>query len=961
MTRIFNTTSLSVLFAILFLVSASPVEAGKSVTVTNNNIPVLSYYWNRAAVYSTDTVTLETSATEDCRRIVDRGGNVNLVCGWVKGLERGSNASILYKGKLVNVDTNREITDRTALPVGTRFRVERDTATLATDISWNGTGFSEDSPYGRWVENAGPLPLACKSPDFLNRSSYVFNNVTWSYDTYVLLNVDPVTPRVTGASSNLSCAGNLCTVTGAGAISVALDFPSTVGRFYYRYYTPRTSISRLNPMGCHANNVPMRSGVVWNDYGFGPDPSCAGPECLNTPTYDLTMPRQSITWSLSGVSVNTPPTAPIVNPNPLNGTTHVSYPFSLTTTDADNDRVRFNIDWNNDGITDQQQPSTGFSATLNQSVSRMWNTPGTYSFKVQAEDDKGGFSGWTTAVANIGLAVPTGLTATPNGACGSGSISVAWNSLVTGATSYTLRDGGVDIYTGNTTSFNHTGLAPASSHAYTVRANHASGNSAYSGVVTQNAPADCGAPNLTTLSAPDCSIAVGASTCTTPISWTVLNPVSPVITQNGATIATTPTGSNVTSGPIHFGLDPQNTITVSDTNGQLGSITPEGTCVLGALWDGSVCAQANITSGTVTTPDPLVQNTDITFEAPVTNAGTISTGNAFRDEFSYQWGVNTGTWNSINVVSNGVMNSSESHSDISGSFTLVNTGTLYIQHCVDVTNTIVETDEANCTVTSFTITAPVAGTPEATLTAPSCDIAKGNSSCDTTVTWTSTNVSTPSIRREGAEFSNNPNSNVPQTIAYTDSPVTFTFSDGTTDLVTVDTGAGCASGLIWDGDSCELPATGTITANPPVIPRGGTTNITWTTSNGTNCSVRGGVDSWTGTADTKPSSALSVDTTYVLECDGRSLDSVLVDVQGPDINATPRIVPKVGDPVTVTWNPWGVPGCVVNGGGLLNVDASSSGSRPNVIINGTTDFTITCGGVVEDRVKVEVVSKGFET
>ncbi len=113
MTRIFNTTSLSVLFAILFLVSASHVEAGKSVTVTNNNIPVLSYYWNRAAVYSTDTVTLETSATEDCRRIVDRGGNVNLVCGWVKGLERGSNASILYKGKLVNVDTNREITDRT--------------------------------------------------------------------------------------------------------------------------------------------------------------------------------------------------------------------------------------------------------------------------------------------------------------------------------------------------------------------------------------------------------------------------------------------------------------------------------------------------------------------------------------------------------------------------------------------------------------------------------------------------------------------------------------------------------------------------------------------------------------------------------------------------------------------------------------------------------------------------------
>lgn len=941
MIRIFNlVVALSIALFVLAGGAGKTEAASKSVSSNVSSLPTLYYFWNGSGVVAGDNVPLDPAPP--C------GGSGS--CGLLWGLYDGANANITYKAKLIDAVSGSEILDRTSVPVGTSFRVARDTSTLSTDIFWTGTGWSSDSPYGRWVTNAGPLRLGCRSED------QVGSNTTGRGGgrvlTYILLNVDPVTPTLVNPSSNISCDTNtnVCRVNSPGAVQVGFQFPRTIGKFYYRYHGNAGGFT-----GCHANNVVMRTA--------GTVASCSSTGCWNNPShpeYVAQFPTKTITFSLDGTTPNTPPTAPVVNPNPLNGTTQVSYPFTLTTTDAENDQIRFNIDWNGDGRTDQQQPATGFSATMRQTISRTWNTPGTYSFRVQAEDARGGRSGWTTAIANIGLPVPTGLTATPNGVCGSGSINVSWNS-VAGATSYTLRDGNTSIYTGNGTSFAHAGLVSASSHSYTVRANHTSGNSAYSGVVTQNAPADCGTPNLTVLTAPDCTIAVGASTCTTVVSWTVLNPVSPRIMQNGATIATTPTGANVTSGPIHFGPDPQNTITVTDTNGQLGAITPEGACVLGALWDGSVCANANVTSGTVTTADPLTQNTDITFEASVTNLGTVSTGNAFRDEFSYQWGVNTGTWNSISMVTNGVMNPSEARTDTSGLFTLVNTGTLYIQHCVDVTNTIVETDESNCTVTSFTITAPVAGTPEATLTAPSCDIAKGNSSCDTTVTWTSTNVPTPSIRREGIEFSNNPNSSGPQTIRYTDSPVTFTFSDGTTDLVTVNTGAGCASGLIWDGDSCELPATGTITANPPIIPRGGTTDITWTTTNTTNCTVKGGVDSWTGTADTKPSSALIVDTTYVLECDGRPLDSVPVDVRGPDINATPRVVPKAGDPVKVTWNPWGVLGCMVNGGPLVNIDASAPGERDGVVINGTTDFTITCGGVVEDRVKVEVVSKGFET
>ncbi|MFZ3032123.1 MAG: hypothetical protein WA082_03740 [Candidatus Moraniibacteriota bacterium] len=82
-------------------------------------------------------------------------------------------------------------------------------------------------------------------------------------------------------------------------------------------------------------------------------------------------------------------------------------------------------------------------------------------------------------------------TATP-GACGTYRIDVAWNA-VAGATSYQLRDGGTQIYSGASTSFSHTGLAASSPHNYDVRATNSSGSSAWSSVISRTAPALCAA------------------------------------------------------------------------------------------------------------------------------------------------------------------------------------------------------------------------------------------------------------------------------------------------------------------------------------------------------------------------------------------------------------------------------------------------------------------------------------
>ncbi len=92
---------------------------------------------------------------------------------------------------------------------------------------------------------------------------------------------------------------------------------------------------------------------------------------------------------------------------------------------------------------------------------------------------------------NVGVSLPvtpTGLVATAK-SCG--GIDVDWNA-VSGATSYTLKDGVNVVYTGPATSFSHTGLVAGSNHSYSVMATNINGNSAYSSNVSGVAPVDCG-------------------------------------------------------------------------------------------------------------------------------------------------------------------------------------------------------------------------------------------------------------------------------------------------------------------------------------------------------------------------------------------------------------------------------------------------------------------------------------
>jgi hypothetical protein len=115
---------------------------------------------------------------------------------------------------------------------------------------------------------------------------------------------------------------------------------------------------------------------------------------------------------------------------------------------------------------------------------------------------------------------PTGLIVGP-GSCGTGLINVSWNS-VSGATSYKLYDGASLIYSGGNTGYSHTGLAPLSSHSYTVVASNGAGDSGATAPIVKSAPNAC-VPGT-----PSAPMAIGIA-----CNWTYLDVTWPAVT--GAT------------------------------------------------------------------------------------------------------------------------------------------------------------------------------------------------------------------------------------------------------------------------------------------------------------------------------------------------------------------------------------------------------------------------------------------
>jgi len=245
-----------------------------------------------------------------------------------------------------------------------------------TDISWFTTGGTQGSPYGDWIGNAQPPPIACIAKD------YVFSGEDWGeVKHYVVLSVDPPVKSIS-APAGMACdassgSNQTCTFTQAGTYTPQFDFAPTSGKFYYRVTEPRFSRNQ-----CAGDNIASMTNA-------------------SSQPYTLAVPVQTIPFPITVLPSDQEPeiyapTTPTLTSSGacVVGEAHI---VNFVSTDPNGDNLRYGIDWDADGSTDQYVPGSGYVASgSTQTASRTYSVAGSKTVKVIAQDDKGRSSSWAS-------------------------------------------------------------------------------------------------------------------------------------------------------------------------------------------------------------------------------------------------------------------------------------------------------------------------------------------------------------------------------------------------------------------------------------------------------------------------------------------------------------------------------------------------------------------------------------
>ncbi len=342
------------------------------------------------------SVQWNTTVNESLRYCWSWGSDISScpdITHWVLGL--GSpNITVKYLATITNEDTGETIADGATIPTGTRIRLVPTTYDR-DHVSWFGTGYSEDSPYGYWYENPDSIAPSqyCDSSNYVGTTKAGKNNVK----VYSPLIVKPSNISFDhSGTANITCTenGSLCNVNTSGTIQVKVLFAQTSGMFYYGY--------QYGNGECIANGIPMTVVSAWNYGGKG------SKWVKSVSTYTLGVPSQNISFNLTAVSTNNPP-----NPPTISGATSFNIntiqTFSFTATDPDNDVVRYQIDWNNDSQADEYTPAGGayVSSGSMQNTDRQWTTAGTYTIQARTADNKGLTSSWSTHTVTVTNPAPS--------------------------------------------------------------------------------------------------------------------------------------------------------------------------------------------------------------------------------------------------------------------------------------------------------------------------------------------------------------------------------------------------------------------------------------------------------------------------------------------------------------------------------------------------------------------------
>lgn len=306
---------------------------------------------------------------------------------------KGFIADVEYKMRVLNADTGEVLPSGSRVPKGTRLKLEF----LPETMSYVTTGSYSDTPYAQWT--AGTLPVQCLSAERIYHKSTVYKGKPRVVSVFAPVAAKPPARSIakTDAIGNCTSSGDarLCTAENVGTHDLSFTWAASSASMYLRWLEkddtkhapPRSRWPRYNtcePLGNLSNTRDFSGGA------------------RNEPRGTATLPQQTLPYRLivdEGPEIPTqPPSQPdLVAVGGAACMTGQPFSISLTSKDPDGDRVRYLIDWDNDGVVDQIVPSSGYVGSgIPQTASKIFATPGNKTVRVRAQDDKGAFSSWAS-------------------------------------------------------------------------------------------------------------------------------------------------------------------------------------------------------------------------------------------------------------------------------------------------------------------------------------------------------------------------------------------------------------------------------------------------------------------------------------------------------------------------------------------------------------------------------------
>ncbi len=442
-----------------------------------------------------------------------------------------------------------------------------------------------------------------------------------------------------------------------------------------------------------------------------------------------------------------------------------------------------------------------------------------------------------------------------NGVCTPNTYTVSASAVGSG----TISPSSQTVTHGNTTTFT---ITPNAGNTFSIGGtcppgspvSGSSGATYTTGAVT----ADCSVvvtftsgPSGTLFASP-CTIANGASTCTTTLTVTTANLVSPngsntAITRNPAGTCTNCTYPFTAPVTAVVGYDITNFFLYH--NGEIlaqDSMTPgvEINCLSGSEWDGDTCEPIVNPSGTIG-----ATNCTIAIGAPSCNS-TVSWTTANLTAGATEITRNSGTPSPLPALSPLAGGSQ----NVTLGYGISGVTTFFLYHNIAGTPTLLAQTNGSAGVATCAVGSTWNGTicagdtsPSGTIGATNCTIAIGGSSCNASVSWTTANLTgnpTTITRNTGtpASFTPSPLAVGSQTVTLgygINGTTTFYLYHNSVLLDQTDAGtavATCAVGSTWNGTICvgDTNPSGTLSASPCTIANGAstcTTTLTVTTAN----------------------------------------------------------------------------------------------------------------------------------